>query len=312
MTATQSFSLLTEPWIPVLRTNGRPDGVGIRDALTEAGRIRQIAASNPMDNVALLRFILAVLQWSKPELSDENRATLDSVDGIPNDWLMKLGPEAEPIAAFNLLGDGPRFFQDQSTSQNDRPIGDLLVEFPTETKSVHFRHVRDKQYGLCPACCAIGIIRFCGWANAYGGGRYTSAVNGPTPAYAVPHGDTLLQTLVMNWPSGNISELPPWLNDVAPQAASLNTITVFAWRSRKLWLGDRHTEGEPCAYCGRSTRLIKQLAFTGNWKPPFETQGQQKKFWDKDPHLILEEKTAREDGEQNDETSDHTGATLRR
>lgn len=42
------FNLLTERWIPVLRTNGRAERVGIRTALTEAGSIRQFAASNPM------------------------------------------------------------------------------------------------------------------------------------------------------------------------------------------------------------------------------------------------------------------------
>jgi len=59
-----TFNLLKENWIPVLYANGRPARVGIRTALTEAGRIRQLAASNPMDNVALLRFLLAVLLWS--------------------------------------------------------------------------------------------------------------------------------------------------------------------------------------------------------------------------------------------------------
>jgi len=55
-----NFNLLTENWIPVLRVDGRTDRVGIKSALAEAGRIRQIAASNPMDNVALLRFPPAV------------------------------------------------------------------------------------------------------------------------------------------------------------------------------------------------------------------------------------------------------------
>jgi len=299
-----SFNLVDEPWIPVIWRVGKPDRVGLRTALTEAGRIRQIAASNPMDNVALLRFLLAVLQWCKPELSEDERTTLNEGDGIPSDWLTQdLGTEGKPAAVFNLLGDGPRFFQDKSVAQNNRPIGDLLVEFPTETKVVHFRHVRDKHYGLCPACCALGIIRFCVWANAYGGGRYTSAVNGPTPAYAIPQGATLLQTLVMNWPGAASNPQPPWLSDNPPAADSLNTVTVFAWRSRRLWLGDPQTTDEPCAYCGQRARLIKQHAFTGNWKPPFETKGQQKKFWDKDPHLVLEEKTKSDDEEQDAEAS---------
>ncbi len=336
MTNTASFNLIDEAWIPVLWRNGRAERVGIRTALTEAGGIRQIAASNPMDNVALLRFLLAVLLWCKPELEHDDRTQLDNAEGIPGEWLTeKVGTAEMPSEAFNLFGDAERFYQDKSilddllkakqkkwddqrkkaklrkapktprpSSLDDddfRPIGDLLIEFPTETKIVHFCHVRDKGYGLCPACCALGVIRFCAWANAYGGGRYTSGVNGPTPAYAVPHGRTLLETLVANWPKWIPDRsLPPWLSKLAPTAGDLNVVTVFAWRSRRLWLSDPQESQERCRYCGQLARLIKQHAFTGNWKPPFETKGQQKKFWQEDPHLILVDKAqAAEDDEDS-------------
>ncbi len=55
------FNLQSGRWIPVLRANGKPERVGIRPALVKAGAILQLAASNPMENVALLRFLLAVL-----------------------------------------------------------------------------------------------------------------------------------------------------------------------------------------------------------------------------------------------------------
>ena len=60
-----NFNLLDEKWIPVLQHDGRWDRVSIRTALIQAARIRQIAASNPMDHVALLRFLLAVLYWCR-------------------------------------------------------------------------------------------------------------------------------------------------------------------------------------------------------------------------------------------------------
>jgi len=65
-------NLLTMPWIPVLWSNGvwndsQPPRVGIFTALTQAGKIRQIAASNPMDNVALLRlqFLKGHKKWNR-------------------------------------------------------------------------------------------------------------------------------------------------------------------------------------------------------------------------------------------------------
>ncbi len=48
-----NYNLLKESWIPVLWKNGNSSRVGIIEALTHAGRIRQIAASNPMDRVAI-------------------------------------------------------------------------------------------------------------------------------------------------------------------------------------------------------------------------------------------------------------------
>ncbi len=286
-----TFNLLVEPWIPVLRTNGRPARVGVREALTTAGAIRQIAASNPMDNVALLRFLLAVLMWCKPRLSDEERTQLDVAKGVPEEWLAeRLGGASTPCEEFNLLGDGNRFFQDRSTPNNARPIGDLLVEFPTETKIARFRHVRDTQYGFCPACSALGVVRFCAFANAYGGGRYTSALNGPTPAYVISHRPTLVGTLLLHWPMNNpVKRSPPWLCADPPSESDLDLPTAFAWRSRRIWLNDPDADGD-CAYCGHRSTLIRQLAFTGAWKPPFETKGQEKRFWEKDPHLIVVEK----------------------
>ena len=171
---------------------------------------------------------------------------------------------------------------------NRDQIGDLLQEFPTETKVAHFRHVRDNNYGLCLSCCALGIVRFSTFANAYGQGRYTSAINGPTPAYAIPQGTTLLQTMQLNWGNASIIREPPWICDSSPEQENLDIVTVFAWRSRKLWLSDCGIIDEKCSYCGQQSRLIKQMAFTGNWHPPFQTKGTQKKFWDQDPHLIIE------------------------
>jgi hypothetical protein len=58
---TENYNLLVEDWIPILWTNGKFGRVGIREALTQAGRIRQIAASNPMDRVSIVRFLLTLL-----------------------------------------------------------------------------------------------------------------------------------------------------------------------------------------------------------------------------------------------------------
>lgn len=59
------FNLLDSPWIPVIYADGRCMRVGIKKALEHAGRIRQIAAANPMDRLAILRLLVAIIYWCK-------------------------------------------------------------------------------------------------------------------------------------------------------------------------------------------------------------------------------------------------------
>lgn len=83
-----SYNLLDERWIPVLGTDGKPGRLGIRIALTQAHCIRQIAARNPMDRVAILRFLLALLYWCKGNAPhDKETASLKS---LPSAWVQKL------------------------------------------------------------------------------------------------------------------------------------------------------------------------------------------------------------------------------
>ncbi|MCC7313757.1 MAG: type I-E CRISPR-associated protein Cse1/CasA [Planctomycetes bacterium] len=261
-----NFNLVDESWIPVLRANGHFEKLGIRRALTKAGAIRQIAASNPMDNVALLRFLLAVLMWCKPELSDDDRAQLDGdSQGIPQPWLEKLNTHE---AAFNLLGDGKRFYQDATLKDAEsRPVADLLVEFPGADSVNHMRHVvHDGSYGFCPACCALGILRLSVWAPA--NRFYPASVNPGSAAYAFFQKNNLLLTLAANLPEAPAQpDQAPWLLSTPPD--SPGAVANLAWRPRKLWLnvaGNGH-----CAYCGRSGTLVKSLCIEKGWPTPVTT-----------------------------------------
>ncbi|MBN1511828.1 MAG: type I-E CRISPR-associated protein Cse1/CasA [Phycisphaerae bacterium] len=263
------FNLLDEKWIPILRTNGTFDRVGIRKALTEAGSIRQIAASNPMDNVALLRFLLAVLLWSKDDAKSALATQGDGSVGIAEDWLAKLDDHK---TAFDLLGDESRFYQDASLKGIEaRAIADLLVEFPGAQSVNHMRHVvHDGSYGFCPACCTMGILRLSVWApaNRY----YPASVNPGTAAYAITQRKNLLLTLVANAPEAIArSEQAPWLSNAAPD--SPGAVANLAWRPRKLWLNVASGEGF-CTNCGSSGVLIASVCNEGGWPTP-TTGGQQ-------------------------------------
>lgn len=102
---TEHYNLLIEDWIPVLWNNGEFSRVRIGEAFRKASRIRQIAASNPMDRVSIVRFLLALLYWCKGNVTDEGDAI--PKDSFPADWFLKLEKNQD---YFNLLGDGKRFY----------------------------------------------------------------------------------------------------------------------------------------------------------------------------------------------------------
>ncbi|MEN6484393.1 MAG: type I-E CRISPR-associated protein Cse1/CasA [Syntrophobacteraceae bacterium] len=260
-----AYNLLEEKWIPVLNGDGTADRVGICQALTDARTIRQIAASNPMDRVALLRFLSAVLMWCKEDAKSSLAALDEKSTGIPENWLAKL---QEHKTAFNLLGDDSRFYQDASLKGKvSRPIGDLLVEFPGADSVNHMRHVvhdHDSSYGFCPACCAMGILRLSVWApaNRY----YPASVNPGSAAYAFIEGKNLFQTLRANLPEINPqADQAPWLGNEQPD--SPDAVARLAWRPRKLWL-NVGSENDACANCGSFGELITSLCNEGGWPTP--------------------------------------------
>ncbi|MCZ7649507.1 MAG: type I-E CRISPR-associated protein Cse1/CasA [Planctomycetota bacterium] len=268
----RTYNLIDEPWIPVLWRDGHAERVGIGSALTNAGKIRQIAASNPMDNVSLLRFLLAVQQWCKPDTKTElEKPANTGLQGIPQDWLGNLSLHKD---AFALLGDGQRFYQDISLQNKERrPIADLFVEFPGADSVNHMRHVvHDGSYGFCPACCALGILRFSVWASA--NRFYPASVNPGSAAYAMIEEKNLLQTLRANLPRTQAASAPPqapWLLTAPPTAP--DDVARLAWRPRKLWLNVGDRPGS-CAYCGSNGLLIESLQNEGGWSTP-ATDGQQ-------------------------------------
>ncbi len=187
------YNLLKENWIPVLWKDGNTNRVGVIEALTQAGRIRQIAASNPMDRLAILRFLLALLYWCKGNPPGDE----DSGSSFPSDWFKKLDANRD---CFNLLGDGKRFYQCNCMSGKEAklPANYLMQEVPTGTNSWHFRHSTDKSDGLCPACAAMGLLRLPLFATSGGRGK-PPGVNQKPPIYVVPLGGSLAETLRLSW-----------------------------------------------------------------------------------------------------------------
>jgi len=280
-----TFNLLDEKWIPVLYADGRVERVGIRTALTDARAIRQIAASNPMDNVALLRFLLALLYWCKGNPPEEGRTTPG--DQFPADWFSKLDANKD---CFDLLGETKRFYQDDACKgiKAEHTTNYLIHEVPSGTNKWHFRHSTDKMNGLCPACCATGLIRLPVFATSGGKGMTRDSgkspgINAKPPLYFLHVGTSLAATLRLSWTNRNLRMgTPEWETPhlQLPKGGEVPLMTGLTWLPRRVWLDNPEEHTSACISCGRQERVIRHCVFDG--KGSTKTEG---RIWH-DPHVI--------------------------
>lgn len=277
---TMNYNLLEEKWIPVLWTDGKTNHVGIIEALTQAGRIRQIAASNPMDRVAILRFLLALLYWCKGNPPDKIPD-----ESFPPDWFKKLDDNKD---CFNLLGDGKRFYQyRKSCSGNDTKLSAnyLIQEVPTGTNLWHFRHSTDETDGLCPACCAMGLLRLPLFATSGGRGK-PPGINAKPPIYVIPLDSSLAKTMLLSWRKVSDLGTPAWEKPdlQLPKKGEVPLLTGLTWLPRRVWLDNPEDSEANCISCGRKEPLIRQCVFAGIGSTKTDKDGQGR-VWN-DPHVI--------------------------
>lgn len=276
-----SFNLVDEEWIPVLWRDGRFARIGILEALERAGEIRQIAAGNPMDRVALLRFLLAVLYWCRgnpPEGEEKERILAEG--RFAEDFFALLRKKK---ASFNLFGDAPRFYQDRLATRT-RASTDLLQEIPTGNNFWHFRHSVDEQEGLCPACCALGLLRL-PLFSVSGLPDLKAGINGAPPIYIIPLGPTLLHALCINWIAHATLGQPTWDQSIlAPKKGTpFPLLTGLSALARRVWLHSPEVRAGCCVGCGvEASALVRTCEF--------QTAGEQRNDDWTDPHVVYTEK----------------------
>lgn len=270
-----SFNLLIEPWIPILRADGKPGRVGIMEVLAQAGRIREIAASNPMDRLAVVRLLLALLYWCKGNPpSDEASA---SCGALPEEGFSKLLRAQEH---FDLLGERERFYQYRAGAGSDQTLSAnyLIQEVPTGRNMWHFRHSTDNAAGLCRACCAMGLLRLPLFATSAGRGK-PPGINSKPPLYVIPVGRSLADTLWLSFvhvPEG-VGE-PAWEHPAQIPTGIVPVLTGLTWLPRRVWLDDPGEQGA-CISCGAREPLIRRTVFA-----PIGS-ARSERVW-RDPHVL--------------------------
>ncbi|MFZ5500853.1 MAG: type I-E CRISPR-associated protein Cse1/CasA [Candidatus Micrarchaeota archaeon] len=279
-----NYNLLDKEWIPVLWRDGKTGRVNIKEALTQAGLIRQIAASNPMDRMAIIRFLLALLYWCRGNPPNKESAT--SCDSFPAEWFSKLEENQD---CFKLLGEGKRFYQctvSHGEKSADKLSANYLIqEIPTGTNISHFRHSTDGVDGLCLACCAIGLLRLPLFATSGGRGK-PPGINAKPPFYAMPIGVSLAETLRLSWIQISNLGLPAWERPdlQLPRTSEVPLLRGLTWLPRRVWLDDPKESDRACISCGRRDRLVLQCIFAGIGSTRTD-EGGSGRMWH-DPHVV--------------------------
>ncbi|WP_272700020.1 type I-E CRISPR-associated protein Cse1/CasA [Desulfovibrio sp. Fe33] len=194
------YNLMNEPWLPAIFGDGRTEWIRPWEIVGDDPPVA-LNPQRPDFRAALMEFLVGLLQTAFAPESMKAR-----------DELLKNPPDRETLRSaftahapyFNLFGERPRFMQDLTMSDADKPVrngvGALLIEQPgaitlRENKDLFIK--RGQLKTLCPACAAAALHTLQAFAPSGGRGNRTS-MRGGGPLSTLAVGKTLWESLWLN------------------------------------------------------------------------------------------------------------------
>jgi len=212
----ESFNLIDEAFIPVRTQAGGHEMVNLRDTLVRSHEFASIADASPLTTFALYRFLMVIVHRV---LEGEDAEAIRQAGKLPEnriaDYLTRYRDR------FDLFDVERPFLQRAVGEESTRPVSDLFAELPVDTNINHARHAQDDAVAACPTCCTHGMLRispFCG----QGGQGKAPSINAPTPAYFLPVGATVFETLLLNRAAIAVVAGPPAYREVVGPAEREN------------------------------------------------------------------------------------------
>lgn len=284
-----SFNVLTEPWIPVMDSNGNIRETGIIGLLEQAAELTGIYEPSPLMKYGILRLLTAFLTDALRLKRDADLAGLAAQGRFPMERIREYVAECEKDGpCFDLFDRDRPFLQSPYSQILDSSkltsVAKLLHHLPSGNNAVHFEHSFQDEQSFSAATCAKALTAvnvFCA-----SGLQGPSGINGAPPWYLIISGETLFDTLLYNlWlpEEGMPLDRPAvaWRNrsEVLPNCEVGHTSYLYGltWPARRICLVPG-TEGGYCTYTGvQSDQLVTNiyfqagLKFTGHrqWRDPF-------------------------------------------
>jgi len=262
-----TFDLLAEPWIPVVREDGTRDEVGLRKALLDAPRIREISDPMPTVEFGLYRLLVALvmdihelkLLADLEELLAAGEFDDAKVEAYFTRWADR----------FDLFHSEHPFLQTAGMEGEEKPLAALLPPMPSGTNVTHFHHGLEATFRAGPAAAARLLTTLAPFATKGGQGQPQS-INGAPPWYVLITGTTLFDTVCLNCcvlplPTARGDTPPAWRNDrplPSGRATQASLLEALTWRPRRMQL----MPGGPARCCltgVHSPQIVHAMRFTG-------------------------------------------------
>lgn len=258
-----SFNLLTDAFIPCLRTDGTRQLLGVRAVLQQAGNIAEIRHSSPLVTVAIHRLLLAILH--------RNFGPADYT-AWQNLWEARNFPREQLESYFSQWGDRfdlfhpvHPFFQDISLTDGKREVASRLIKelSMTFTDTLANHQVPSRFSGMTFPEAACHLIAEQSFSMSAGRG-YVSAHHAYAAVFLVV-GTSLFETLMLNLtiynaerPIPSAGDRPSWESERFEAVARppLGFVESLTWQARRILLtadGDRvreivYTQGPRCEH----------------------------------------------------------------
>lgn len=268
-TRTAEFSLIDEPWIPVMDLEGRKQEASLLELYTRAGTLHSIACELPSQSFAILRLALAVLHRATGGPTGESGwRTLWKTSDLPvadlTDYLDAFRDRFDlfhPIHPFYQVADL------RSAKDGEFGLERLIADVPNGVPFLTAR-AGSGMVSMSAADAARWIVHCqafdpsgiktgaVGDPRVTGGKGYPMGVGSAGSLGGVNlEGSTLRETLLLNllpvtpnWHRADERDLPVW--ERPPQTAAeeadatrgpFGPVGLFTWQSRRIRLfGDRN------------------------------------------------------------------------
>lgn len=291
----KSFNLLDEPWIPVIwrerpksvlpeQSNHGPtrkrkhldahrSEIGVLDVIENAQQIRALADSTPIVNLALLRFLVAVLHAADVTTNDEVENWESKLDRYCEAWRER----------FWLYHAKWPFMQDATkrSKKPDKSIATLSHFLAQDTNIAHFAHCRDGVSGLTLTECAHALLLQT-IAPTNSGRGFKAGINGTPPVYLVPEVDTLSASLRLHLPAAaRMSGDAPCWEDRVNHGSNVGYLEGLTWQPRAMFLESADSQGvvRRLVYDqGKSADAVGSATRDAKVQPA--------RAWELDPHAL--------------------------